>query len=365
MRLLIPLLLCTSIIAQDKLPIAVMELDGNGVAESDLGGLSERLRTELFSTGKFEVIERSRVDDILREQGFQQTGCTNTQCAVEVGQIIGVGKIVVGSVSRIGPTYSVSIRMIDVATGKVVKVATGDCDRCTVSDVLKRGIGAAAQVLAGLDVQQATVAEPTQAERVTLAGGAASRGLTEWEQLGLRSREQWVRFRKSGMAIDDWRAAQKKRWTVPVSVALSAALPGAGLYYCRNPIAGTTYLVGTPGVFFLGLGLYYSYLHDFWDQDVVLEKKWIGGEITYMEYGTQSDAWGDQNEHRRSLGIVICASSSVIYLANVIHTYAYVSRHNKGTLKHPPKDYPFKKVSLNTGYNPLRKETRLLLSCAF
>lgn len=74
---LLLLLIVISAFATEKLNIAVMELDGHGVAETDLGGLSNRLRTELFKTGKFNVFERSRVDEILKEQGFQQTGCTN------------------------------------------------------------------------------------------------------------------------------------------------------------------------------------------------------------------------------------------------------------------------------------------------
>ncbi len=63
-----------SSMGQDKLNIAVLELDGNGVSETDLGELSNRIRTELFNTGRFNVIERSRMDEILREQGVSTDG---------------------------------------------------------------------------------------------------------------------------------------------------------------------------------------------------------------------------------------------------------------------------------------------------
>ena len=63
-----------SSMGQDKLNIAVLELDGNGVSETDLGELSNRIRTELFNTGRFNVIERSRMDEILREQGGSTDG---------------------------------------------------------------------------------------------------------------------------------------------------------------------------------------------------------------------------------------------------------------------------------------------------
>lgn len=145
------LFLTVSSFAEDIKPnIAVMELEGNGVSKTDLGGLSNRLRTELFKTGKFNVIERSRVDEILKEQGFQQTGCTNATCAVEVGQLIGVEKIVVGNVDKVGQIYSIDIRMVDVGTARIEKVAAEDCDACTIGEVLKETIYTVARILSGI-----------------------------------------------------------------------------------------------------------------------------------------------------------------------------------------------------------------------
>ena len=42
------------------------------------------------------------MEDILKEQGFQQTGCTSDECVVEVGKIIGVQQMVGGSISKVG-----------------------------------------------------------------------------------------------------------------------------------------------------------------------------------------------------------------------------------------------------------------------
>ena len=39
------------------------------------------------------------MEQILVEQGFQQSGCTTNECMVEVGKLIGVEKIVSGSIS--------------------------------------------------------------------------------------------------------------------------------------------------------------------------------------------------------------------------------------------------------------------------
>ena len=45
------------------------------------------IRTELINTHRFIVIERAQMDSILKEQGLQQTGCTDQECAVKAGRL--------------------------------------------------------------------------------------------------------------------------------------------------------------------------------------------------------------------------------------------------------------------------------------
>jgi hypothetical protein len=59
------------------------------------------------------------MEQILSEQDFQITGCTSDECAVDVGQLLGVTTMVAGSIGRVGATYSVDIRTIEVQTGKI------------------------------------------------------------------------------------------------------------------------------------------------------------------------------------------------------------------------------------------------------
>ena len=99
--------------------IAVLDLDINNVSQSDVRALSDRLREELFKTKEYKVLERGLMEEIMKEQGFQQAGCTSNECIVEVGQLTGVQKMVGGSVSKVGNVYSVSSRIIDIETGAV------------------------------------------------------------------------------------------------------------------------------------------------------------------------------------------------------------------------------------------------------
>jgi len=119
--------------------IAVLDFDGKGVTNDEASALSDRLRLELFSTKRFTVIERAMMEQILVEQGFQQSGCTTNECIVEVGRLIGVEQIAGGSISKVGRTYSVSARIVSVETGKILKTATYDY-RGEIDDLLVSGM---------------------------------------------------------------------------------------------------------------------------------------------------------------------------------------------------------------------------------
>ena len=136
----IVLLLLIQLISAQQLPsIAVLDLDAKGVAKDEASVLTDKLRGELFQTDRFQVIERSVMHEVLKEQGFQQAGCTSNECAVEAGQLIGVQYMVAGSIGRIEKTYLISIRLIDVATGKIEKNVQKE-QTGTLTDVLKDGI---------------------------------------------------------------------------------------------------------------------------------------------------------------------------------------------------------------------------------
>ena len=105
---------------QELLIVGVIDLDANGVGETDVKAITERFRTYLGRTGIFAVIERNQMDQIMTEMGFQASGACNTdECVVQVGQVLGASKMVAGSVSKVGNLYSLQIRMIDIATSRI------------------------------------------------------------------------------------------------------------------------------------------------------------------------------------------------------------------------------------------------------
>ena len=99
--------------------IAVVDFNGNNISDGEVSALTDRLRAELFKTKHFKVIEREMMQEVLKEQGFQQSGCTTDECMVEIGRLIGVEKIIGGSISKVGNVYSVSSRIVNVETGEI------------------------------------------------------------------------------------------------------------------------------------------------------------------------------------------------------------------------------------------------------
>ena len=78
--------------------IAVLEFEGKGVSQSETSTLTNRLRDEMIKTGEYIVLERGEMDEVLKKQGFQQTGCVTSECAVVVGNMLGVQQMIGGSI---------------------------------------------------------------------------------------------------------------------------------------------------------------------------------------------------------------------------------------------------------------------------
>ena len=100
--------------------VAVMDFKTVGDS-TDLGeGAAEILRTTLMETGKYTVVERSMLKAALEEQKLSLSGVVDQTTAVGIGRILGAQLVAVGSVVKMGESYTLNIRFVDVATGEVV-----------------------------------------------------------------------------------------------------------------------------------------------------------------------------------------------------------------------------------------------------
>ena len=95
---------CFQTVAQDltalKKRIAVINFEDRSGYGHNIGqGVADMLVTSLVESKKFIVIERAELDAILKEQGLGQTGLVTPQSAATVGQLLGLQRIITGSIT--------------------------------------------------------------------------------------------------------------------------------------------------------------------------------------------------------------------------------------------------------------------------
>ena len=110
-------------------------------------GVSNLLTTRMVQNGTYSVVERSRINAILREQNLGDSGRVDAATAAEIGRILGVDAVVVGSItkfniknkksntgvfgigvgkSRQSAIVRLSTRLIDAKTAEILAVAEGE-----------------------------------------------------------------------------------------------------------------------------------------------------------------------------------------------------------------------------------------------
>ena len=152
--LLLFILFCTIAIPRDT--IAVANFEGVGISTDEAIILSNRLRVELVrqceDASDCIVIERSSMEEILKEQKFQYSGCVSNACIVRIGQLLGARSIIGGSIGKVGNVYTINAREINVETGEIRNVATFDHDGA-IEFLLSEGMLRIAMELLGLEVK--------------------------------------------------------------------------------------------------------------------------------------------------------------------------------------------------------------------
>ncbi|MBI4979545.1 MAG: PEGA domain-containing protein [Spirochaetes bacterium] len=109
--------------ADKKTRAGVLDFTPKGVSAIEASAVSDLFRNELVASGKFDVLDRNNMDSVLKEQAFQQTGCTETACAVQIGKVLNMEYMLYGIVLKMGSSFYVTVEMIKVETGKIEKSA--------------------------------------------------------------------------------------------------------------------------------------------------------------------------------------------------------------------------------------------------
>lgn len=250
--------------AAARTPIAVIDFQAKGdVSDDEASIISDRIRTQMFRSGKYQIMERADMLNILREQGFQQTqvNCDGTNCSVELGKLLSVHQIMTGSVSKLGSIYTLTFRIVDVEKGEIIQDEYRDC-RCSLEEVLTR---LTVEMVADLNGTASATARPTPTPARPSATPQpqipVNTGLEEIAKMPLNTRQAYYQQNSKAPAlasalniflplpfgygyIDDWDSFWGITWWELGLVGVSSLIAGIGSHNSTaQAIAGAGFLV--------------------------------------------------------------------------------------------------------------------------
>jgi TolB-like protein len=122
-------------------------------------GLADMLISDLSKIKMLNVIERARLEEILKEQKLNNSKEFDASTASKVGKLLGVQYILTGAFFDIMGSMRMDARIIDVETGKIIKSEGIDGPTNTFFDLEKKLV---VKIAGGLNVDLADANASTE-----------------------------------------------------------------------------------------------------------------------------------------------------------------------------------------------------------
>lgn len=104
--------------------LVLMELEGAGTAGADAAALTDNLCSELAAHPRYELVCPGDLRALLQVQSMERLlGCSAEDCVKQLGELARARQVVAGTVSRLGDTWSLSLRLLDTAGATVSRRA--------------------------------------------------------------------------------------------------------------------------------------------------------------------------------------------------------------------------------------------------
>lgn len=182
-----------------RVNMAVADFTGLNVSPAESSIVAGFLRTELVNLPAVSIMARDNMDAILSEQKLQASGLTDPERAVQIGKLLNVQQLVIGSLSKLSEAYYITVNVVDVETGKIIvaytQEAASPADFRKACGVLAQNIYSVATT--PLQLRQEVIADRLRVNKSSTPGywafglvypGAAIKyrtgGKTAWELKG-------------------------------------------------------------------------------------------------------------------------------------------------------------------------------------
>lgn len=114
-----------SLAEERRTKIAIVEFtDLNGNVPMFGKYVSEELITRMYTTRRFEVVERQMLNRVLEEQKLGTSGLIDESSAAAIGRMLGVQAIATGTITDLGDRVRINARMITTEKAEIFAVAS-------------------------------------------------------------------------------------------------------------------------------------------------------------------------------------------------------------------------------------------------
>ncbi len=97
--------------------------DASGQKTELTAFLTNKFIDRLTKTGKVRLVERNRLDAVMKELNLSMTGYIDERSEKLLGKMLGAGGLMTGTVTDLGESLDVTVRLIQTETGEVLAAA--------------------------------------------------------------------------------------------------------------------------------------------------------------------------------------------------------------------------------------------------
>jgi TolB-like protein len=147
--------LAEKIAAAGKKKIAVVDFTDLDGSVTELGRfLAEEFSTALAGTGKgFIVVDRIHLKTLLKEHKLSSTGLIDQNTIRQLGKIAGVDALITGSLTPLGESVRINVKVLDIETAAVIEANRGNIAMTdAIKDLMRKGIITPASTASGSSI---------------------------------------------------------------------------------------------------------------------------------------------------------------------------------------------------------------------
>lgn len=120
-------LFLVTLTASEKQRIAIVELDKKGITDLEGAAAELSIRNAFVNSAKYKVLDRENMDKVLIERTIASDGLYDKDRATDIGRVLNVHFIMVGTLMKFEGDFLMELRVIDVENSSVAGSSTGRC----------------------------------------------------------------------------------------------------------------------------------------------------------------------------------------------------------------------------------------------